>query len=77
LRSELLEWSEQHRACTPPSDKDRQAPPVRNGVAGNRPPRCHIPQDWRAGPSVEREPQRPGRPLLRVRSRLFACRKRS
>ena len=61
--SDLLAWSEQRRARYPKCDKDHEAPPVHNGGPRDRLVRPPVPQDRRPTPRLERQSQRPGRPL--------------
>ena len=61
--SDLLAWSEQRRARYPKCDKDQESPALHNIAPRDRLVRAPVPQDRRPTPRLERQPQRPGRPL--------------
>jgi predicted DNA-binding transcriptional regulator AlpA len=54
-RDEVLAWSEQRRARTPP-DPSHEAPAARNGHARPRPAPAGVPQTGRSDISLEHQP---------------------
>ena len=54
-RDEVLAWSEQRRARTPP-DRSEEPPTARNGDARRWPPPAGVPQGERSDTSLEHQP---------------------